>query len=81
MQGKTREPHHFEVLRVDWNIGPKTTFYTRLHHNGDKRISDDWFIGFPVNNNFPLITGSYEFPSRGAVATLIHTLAQRLSTS
>jgi hypothetical protein len=78
VQGKVREPHHFEVLRVDWNIGPKTTFYTRLHHNGDKRISDDRFIGFPVNNNFPSITGSYEFPSRGAVATLIHTFSPTL---
>src|SRR5215831_7929062 len=72
-QGRVSEPHHFEVLRLDWNISPKTTFYTRLHHNSDKRISRDWFNGFPVNNTFPLITGRYEFPSRGAVGTLIHT--------
>jgi len=64
-QGRVSEPHHFEVLRVDWNISPKTTFYTRLHHNGDKRKSSDWFNGFPVNNTFPSIAGSYEFPSRG----------------
>jgi hypothetical protein len=72
-QGRLSQPHHFEVLRLDWNIDSKTTFYTRLHHNGDKTISKDWFNAFPVNNTFPLITGSYEFPSRGAVATLIHT--------
>src|SRR5689334_5134541 len=72
-QGRVSEPHHFEVLRLDWNISSKTIFYTRLHHNGDKRISKDWFNGFPVNNTFPMITGSYEFPSRGAVGTLIHT--------
>src|SRR5712691_5313549 len=72
-QGRLSQPHHFEVLRLDWNIDSKTTFYTRLHHNGDKTISKDWFTAFPVNNTFPLITGSYEFPSRGAVATLIHT--------
>src|SRR5712691_2889877 len=72
-QGKISSPHHFEVVRLDWNINSKTTFYTRLHHNGDKRSSKDWFNGFPVNNPFPLLTGSYEFPSRGVVGTLIHT--------
>ena len=77
-QGKTSDPHHFEVVRVDWIVSPKTTFYTRLHHNGDKRKSKDWFNGFPVNNTFPLITGSYSFPSRGAVATHIHTFSPTL---
>jgi hypothetical protein len=55
------------VLRLDWNINSKATFYTRLHHNGDKTISHDWFNTFPVSNPFPLMTGSYEFPSPGAV--------------
>lgn len=77
-QGRVSSPHHFEVLRLDWNINSKTTFYTRLHHNGDKRISNDWFNGFPVNNPFPLLTGSYEFPSRGVVGTLIHTFSPTL---
>ncbi len=77
-QGKLSQPHHFEVLRVDWIASSKTTFYTRLHHNGDKTSSKDWFNTFPVNNTFPLITGSYEFPSRGAVATLIHTFTPTL---
>ncbi len=77
-QGRLRQPHHFEVLRTDWNISGNTTFYVRLHHNGDKTSSEDWFNAFPVNNTFPLITGSYEFPSRGAVATLIHTFSPTL---
>ena len=38
-QGRLSQPHHFEVLRLDWNISSKTTFYTRLHHNGDKTSS------------------------------------------
>jgi hypothetical protein len=72
-QGRLSQPHHFEVLRLDWNLNSKTIFYTRVHHNGDKTISHDWFNAFPVSNPFPLMTGSYEFPSRGAVGTLIHT--------
>ena len=69
------------ILRSCASIGTsdsKTTFYTRLHHNGDKTISNDWFNGFPVNNPFPLLTGSYEFPSRGVVGTLIHTFSPTL---
>src|SRR6266852_5859943 len=77
-QGRLSQPHHFEVVRLDWNINSNTTFYTRFHHNGDKTSSKDWFNGFPVNNTFPLITGSYEFPSRGAVATMIHTFSPTL---
>jgi hypothetical protein len=77
-QGRLSQPHHFEVLRIDWNINSNTTFYTRLHHNGDKTISHDWFNTFPVSNTFPLLGGSYEFPSRGAVATLIHTFSPTL---
>ncbi|MCU1325154.1 MAG: hypothetical protein JWN34_524, partial [Bryobacterales bacterium] len=77
-QGKLKQPHHFEVVRIDWIANAKTTFYTRLHHNGDKTSSNDWFTAFPVNNPFPLITGSYDFPSRGAVATLIHTFSPTL---
>ena len=72
-QGTMQEPHRFEVLRVDFNFSSKTTFYVRGLHNSDKRSSDNWFNQFPVNNSFPLITGSYDFPSRGIVSTLIHT--------
>jgi len=77
-QGRLSQPHHFEVVRIDWNVSSKTTFYARLHHNGDKTSSKDWFNTFPVNNTFPLLTGSYEFPSRGAVATMIHTFTPTL---
>lgn len=73
VQGSVQQPHRFEVLRVDWNISNKTTFYVRGLHNSDKSRSSDWFNGFPINNTFPLLTGEYEFPSRGLVTTLIHT--------
>jgi len=80
-QGRLSQPHHFEVLHLDWNINPKTTFYTRLHYNGDKTISHDWFNAFPVSNPFPLMTGSYNYPSKGAVGTLIHTFDPTLVNS
>ncbi|HWB85274.1 MAG TPA: carboxypeptidase-like regulatory domain-containing protein [Bryobacteraceae bacterium] len=72
IQGTQQEPHRFEVLRVDWNIG-KTTFYARGLYNSDTRSSDNWFNSFPVSNSFPLITGSYNYPSKGIVFTAIHT--------
>jgi hypothetical protein len=75
VQGTIDEPHRFEVLRVDWAISAKTTFYVRGLHNSDKRKSDNWYNAFPVNVNFPLMTGLYEFPSRGLVGTLIHTFS------
>ncbi|HYP06276.1 MAG TPA: carboxypeptidase regulatory-like domain-containing protein, partial [Bryobacteraceae bacterium] len=77
-QGTMKEPHRFEVLRVDWNFSPKTTFYVRGLYNADSRSSDNWFNQFPVSNSFPLITGSYDYPSKGLVTTLIHTFSPSL---
>ena len=73
IQDKIKQPHGFQVLRVDWNLGSKTTFYARALYNSEKTISQNWFNTFPVNNTFPLITGSYSFPTRGIVATMIRT--------
>lgn len=77
-QGTLKQPHRSELLRVDWNIGSKTTFYTRLHHSIDNTVSNGWFSAFPVNNTYPQLTGSYEAPAKGGVATLIHTFSPTL---
>jgi len=73
LQGTQNEPHRFEVLRVDWNIGKKTTFYARGLYNSDTRSTTNWFNSFPVSNSFPLITGAYNYPTKGIVFTMIHT--------
>ena len=72
IQGTQQEPHRFEVLRVDWNLG-KTTFYARGLYNTDRRSTTNWFNSFPVSNRFPLITGAYNYPSSGIAFTAIHT--------
>lgn len=78
IQDRIKQPHGFEVLRVDWNLGSKTTFYARGLYNSEKTVSSNWFNGFPVNNTFPLISGSYSYPTKGVVATLIHTFSPTL---
>jgi hypothetical protein len=77
IQGSQSEPHRFEVLRVDWNLG-KTAFYIRGLFNHDTRSSNNWFNSFPVSNTFPLIQGSYNYPSKGLVFTAIHTFSPTL---
>jgi hypothetical protein len=69
------QPRRDSILRLDWNLGPKTTFYTRLIQ--DYQAVEGEF-GLTVglgggNNQWPQLPISYQIHSAGAVATLIHT--------
>jgi hypothetical protein len=70
------QPRREEILRMDWNISSRTTFYARGIQNyeayrGDFNFalaSDEW-PQFPIN---------YQIESRGLVSTLIHTFDSTL---
>jgi hypothetical protein len=71
-----KQPRRDSILRVDYNIGPKSQFYVRLIQ--DYQATQGEF-GVPValggNNNWPQFPMNYEIHSAGAVATLIHTFS------
>ena len=68
---RTEQPHHAEILRVDWNIGPKNTFYARGLYGDDSDKSN--LNASVVGNIFPGLAGQYHRWSKGLVTTLIHT--------
>jgi hypothetical protein len=70
-QSSFDQPRNDQVLRVDWNVGPKTTFYSRLNF-GYEAFKGGW--GFVLNNaNWPQLPIAYEIHSYGVVNTLLHT--------
>ena len=74
-QSINKQPRRDSILRLDWNLGPKTTFYTRLIQ--DYQAVEGEF-GLTVglgggNNQWPQLPISYQIHSAGIVATLIHT--------
>ncbi|MCC7155467.1 MAG: TonB-dependent receptor [Bryobacterales bacterium] len=69
-----KQPRRDSILRLDYNITPKMTFYTRLiqdyqAYQGEFGLA----VGLGGNNNWPQLPISYEIHSAGAVATLINT--------
>jgi outer membrane receptor protein involved in Fe transport len=70
-QSAFEQPRNDQVLRVDWNVGPKTTFYSRLNF-GYEAFKGGW--GFVLNNaNWPQLPIAYEIHSYGIVNTVLHT--------
>ena len=70
-QSSYDQPRNDQVLRVDWNVAPKTTFYSRLNF-GYEAYKGGW--GFVLNNaNWPQLPIAYEIHSYGIVNTLLHT--------
>ena len=76
--GDTERLRRDQVLRVDWNIRPGTSFYSRLQ--GGKEINARGYNsgpGFSLINvaNFPLVNNSYDIDTFGIVNTLVHTVS------
>ncbi|MGH9162290.1 MAG: hypothetical protein ACRD2X_20175, partial [Vicinamibacteraceae bacterium] len=70
-QSSFEQPRNDQVLRVDWNVAPRTTFYSRLNF-GYEAFKGGW--GFVLNNaNWPQLPIAYEIHSYGIVNTLLHT--------
>ncbi|HEY8551152.1 MAG TPA: TonB-dependent receptor [Vicinamibacterales bacterium] len=73
-QSSFDQPRNDQVLRVDWNVSPRTTFYSRLNF-GYEAFKGGW--GFVLNNaNWPQLPIAYEIHSYGLVNTLLHSFDQ-----
>ncbi|OLC49870.1 MAG: hypothetical protein AUH43_06635 [Acidobacteria bacterium 13_1_40CM_65_14] len=64
-------PRNDQVLRVDWNIAPRTTFYSRLQYGYEKRSGPVSFLG--SSGGWPQYPTKYEIDTLGVVNTLLHT--------
>jgi outer membrane receptor protein involved in Fe transport len=72
-QSAYEQPRNDQVLRVDWNVAPKTLFYSRLNF-GYEAYKGGW--GFVLNNaNWPQLPIAYEIHSYGVVNTVLHTFS------
>jgi hypothetical protein len=75
-QSSVDQPRDEDILRVDWNIGPKTTFYWRGIRNYEAFKGDfNFVLASDVWPQFPI---EYSIQSAGSVSTLIHTFTPRL---
>ncbi|HEX5082969.1 MAG TPA: hypothetical protein VFY40_13060, partial [Blastocatellia bacterium] len=76
-QSTVNQPRREEILRMDWNIGSKTTFYARGIQNYEAFKGDFNFV--LASNVWPQFPIKYQIESRGLVSTLIHTFDPTLT--
>ena len=65
-------PRNDQVLRMDWNVGPDTTFYGRLQFGYEKRAGGVSFLGSTAAG-WPQQPSRYEIDTVSYVNTLLHT--------
>jgi hypothetical protein len=68
-------PRNDQVLRMDWNVAPKTTFYTRMQWGYEKRAGGVSFLG-STGAGWPQQPSKYEIDTVSYVSTLLHTFNQ-----
>jgi hypothetical protein len=76
-QSTVDQPRREEILRMDWNISSKTTFYARGIQNYEAFKGDFNFV--LASNVWPQFPIKYAIESRGLVSTLIHTFSPTLT--
>ncbi len=76
-QSQVDQPRREEILRMDWNISQKTTFYARGIQNYEAFKGDFNFV--LASNVWPQFPIKYQVESRGLVSTLIHSFAPTLT--
>ena len=76
-QSTVTQPRREEILRMDWNISQKTTFYARGIHNNEQYKGDFNFV--LASNIWPQFPIKYQIKSEGLVSTLIHTFSPTLT--
>lgn len=69
-------PWYDYILRTDFNLGSRETFYVRLIKNFENREGESGFLG--GNGSWPQSLIFYTIHSVGAVATLVSTLRPNL---
>ena len=70
------QPRHEEILRVDWNVGPRTTFYSRGVYGKEWWKGD--FRSLLASSFFPQMGVRFDLRTRGLANTLIHTFNSTL---
>ncbi|HEU4390102.1 MAG TPA: hypothetical protein VFV34_20030, partial [Blastocatellia bacterium] len=76
-QSTVDQPRREEILRVDWNLSQKTTFYARGILSYEAFNGDFNFV--LASNVWPQFPISYQIKSKGLVSTLIHTFNPTLT--
>jgi hypothetical protein len=80
----TKNPANNEILRVDWNLGPKTMAYARYIRDfkgtdGPCAIYLICFVsGFGTGTKWPMLDGGYDIHSHGVAGTLVHTFSSSM---
>jgi hypothetical protein len=69
----TNWPRNDQVLRVDWNAGPRTTVYGRLQFGYENRGGAVAPFGFTAG--WPQMASNFETESVSYVTTLLHTIS------
>ena len=75
-QSTVDQPRDEDILRIDWNIGPKTVFYARGIRDYEAFRGDFNFV--LASNSWPQFPIEYSIQSAGLVSTLIHTFRPNL---
>jgi hypothetical protein len=76
-QSTVDHPRREEILRMDWNISSKTTFYARGIQSYEAFKGDfNFVLASDIWPQFPI---KYQIRSRGLVSTLIHTFSPTLT--
>ena len=70
-------PRNDQVLRMDWNVADKTTFYSRVQFGYEKRAGGVSFLG-STTAGWPQQPSKYEIDTFGIVNTLLHTFSPSL---
>ncbi|MDZ7639303.1 MAG: hypothetical protein U5J83_13800 [Bryobacterales bacterium] len=76
IQSTVDQPRREEILRVDYNLGPNTTFYARGIQNYEAFKGEFGFV--LASSSWPQLPIQYQIQSRGIVSTLIHTFSPTL---
>ena len=77
------KPRNDQVLRIDYNIKPKTTYYTRLQFGNEVNSRGaNAFLGAGTGNGgnagWPQFDTSYEVKTYSLVNTLLHTFSSAM---
>jgi hypothetical protein len=70
-QNTTEQPRRDQIFRVDWNVRPGTTFYSRWQFGYEARKGLSATLG--ATNGWAQYPTKYEIPTWGMVNTLLHT--------
>ena len=76
IQSTVDQPRRDSILRIDWNVGPKTQFYWRGINDYEAFKGEFDFV--LASSSWPQLPIQYQIRSAGSVATLIHTFSPTL---